>query len=100
MNRPCPGPAPINICLRPGAWSRFGIFFSRELATESGGSCSSIAVRTRIRELIESENPQMPMSDVALTHSLATSGIAVARRTVSKYRAQLNLPAAEMRRHD
>lgn len=85
--------------LTPRGIVAFRHFFSRELATESGGSCSSIAVRTRIRELIESENPQRPMSDVALAHSLATSGIVVARRTVSKYRTQLNLPAAEMRRH-
>jgi len=76
----------------------FRHFFSRELATESGGTCSAAAVRALIKELIDGEDPAMPLSDVALARQLAASGILLARRTVSKYRGQLRLPPAELRR--
>lgn len=77
----------------------FRHFFSRELATESGGSCSSAAVRALIRELIDAEDPAEPLSDVTLTERLAANGIVVARRTVTKYRGQMRLAPAELRRH-
>lgn len=76
----------------------FRHFFSRELATESGGSCSAAAVRALIKEMVDAEDPAMPLSDVALTQHLASSGILLARRTVSKYRGQLRVPPAELRR--
>ncbi|MBO1110925.1 RNA polymerase factor sigma-54 [Bordetella petrii] len=76
----------------------FKYFFSRELATDTGGSCSAGAVRALIAELIDNEDPRMPLSDVALASRLAADGIVVARRTVSKYRAQMKRPPAEMRR--
>lgn len=76
----------------------FKYFFSRELATDTGGSCSAGAVRALIADLIDNEDPRMPLSDVALASRLAADGIVVARRTVSKYRAQLKRPPAEMRR--
>jgi len=76
----------------------FRHFFSRELGTESGGSCSAAAVRALIREYIEEEDPRMPLSDVVLAQRLASNGVVVARRTVSKYRIQMRLPPAEMRR--
>ncbi|EHK64425.1 RNA polymerase factor sigma-54 [Achromobacter arsenitoxydans] len=76
----------------------FRHFFSRELATESGGSCSAAAVRALIKEMVDAEDPAMPLSDVALTQQLASSGILLARRTVSKYRGQLRVPPAELRR--
>ncbi|WZB75666.1 RNA polymerase factor sigma-54 [Achromobacter insuavis] len=76
----------------------FRHFFSRELQTDSGGTCSAAAVRALIKELIEAEDPTMPLSDVALAQQLARNGIVLARRTVSKYRGQLRLPPAELRR--
>ncbi|WP_116793456.1 RNA polymerase factor sigma-54 [Achromobacter dolens] len=76
----------------------FRHFFSRELPTDSGGTCSAAAVRALIKELIEAEDPAMPLSDVALAQQLAANGIVLARRTVSKYRGQLRLPPAELRR--
>lgn len=76
----------------------FRHFFSRELATESGGSCSAAAVRALIKEMVDAEDPAMPLSDVTLTQQLAASGILLARRTVSKYRGQLRVPPAELRR--
>ncbi len=76
----------------------FRHFFSRELATDTGGSCSATAVRALIREMVEAEDPAMPLSDVTLTQQLAANGILLARRTVSKYRGQLRVPPAELRR--
>lgn len=76
----------------------FKYFFSRELSTQSGGTCSAVAVRALIQEMIESEDPNEPLSDVMLAQRLAREGIQVARRTVSKYRAQIKYPPAEQRR--
>lgn len=76
----------------------FKHFFSRELATESGGTCSAAAVRALLKGMIEAEDNQTPLSDVELTRMLANRGVVVARRTVTKYRGQLHLPPAELRR--
>ncbi len=76
----------------------FKYFFSRELSTQSGGTCSAVAVRALIQEMIESEDPNEPLSDVMLAQRLAQEGVRVARRTVSKYRAQIRFPPAEQRR--
>lgn len=76
----------------------FKYFFSRELSTQSGGTCSAVAVRALIQEMIESEDPNEPLSDVMLAQRLAQEGVRVARRTVSKYRAQIKFPPAEQRR--
>lgn len=73
-------------------------FFSRELATHSGGTCSAAAVRALIQEMIDDEDPGQPLSDVVLASKLAKEGIVVARRTVSKYRGQIKYPPAEQRR--
>lgn len=84
--------------ITPRGLYEFRHFFSRELATASGGSCSAASVQALIREWIEEEDPREPLSDVQLAERLAADGIVVARRTVSKYRAQLKLPSAELRR--
>ncbi|MEY2617898.1 MAG: hypothetical protein RL522_900 [Pseudomonadota bacterium] len=73
-------------------------FFSRGLATASGGACSPTAIRGLIRELIAAEPAQAPLSDVALAGLLARQGLCVARRTVTKYRQQLKIAPAP-RRH-
>jgi len=76
----------------------FKHFFSRELVTRTGGTCSAAAVRALIQEMIDAEDPADPLSDVTLAERLAREGVMVARRTVSKYRAQIKYPPAEMRR--
>ena len=73
-------------------------FFSRSLATASGGACSATAIRTLIRELIAAEGACEPLSDVALAQMLARQGLRVARRTVTKYRQQMKIAPAQ-RRH-
>ncbi len=69
-------------------------FFSRGLATASGGTCSPSAVRGLIRDLVAAESPSAPLSDVALAHALAAQGLQVARRTVTQYRQQLRIDPA------
>ncbi|WP_246013088.1 RNA polymerase factor sigma-54 [Pigmentiphaga humi] len=76
----------------------FRHFFSRELATETGGRCSAAAVRALIRDMVEAENKRDPLSDVALARMLAEQGVVVARRTVTKYRDALKIGPAELRR--
>jgi len=76
----------------------FKHFFSRELNTDTGGSCSAAAVRALIKEMIDGEDGNSPLSDVDLAQKLGEQGVVVARRTVSKYRGQLKYPPAEMRR--
>jgi RNA polymerase sigma-54 factor len=76
----------------------FKRFFSRQLATTSGGSCSATAIRALLREFIAAEDRHNPLSDVQLTELLADRGVKVARRTVTKYRRSMQLPAVDFRR--
>ncbi|MBV8743067.1 MAG: RNA polymerase factor sigma-54 [Sinobacteraceae bacterium] len=76
----------------------FKRFFSRQLATTSGGSCSATAIRALLREFIAAEDRHNPLSDVQLTELLAVRGVKVARRTVTKYRRSMMLPAVDFRR--
>ncbi|MGB8437520.1 MAG: RNA polymerase factor sigma-54 [Burkholderiales bacterium] len=74
-------------------------FFSSAVTSkESGASCSSTAIRALIREVVAIENPHAPVSDVQITRILTSRGIAVARRTVAKYRDALRIPPVEARR--
>jgi RNA polymerase sigma-54 factor len=72
--------------------------FSRQLATTSGGSCSATAIRALLREFIAAEDRRNPLSDVQLTELLSERGVKVARRTVTKYRRSMQLPAVDFRR--
>ena len=73
-------------------------FFSRGLVTASGGECSPTAIRGLIQELVTAESPSQPLSDVEIARQLATQGLNVARRTVTKYRQLLRIEPAERRR--
>ncbi|MFT4173321.1 MAG: RNA polymerase factor sigma-54 [Rhodocyclaceae bacterium] len=73
-------------------------FFSRELATDTGGKCSAAAIRALLKEMIDAESADAPLSDVSLTQMLADQGVIVARRTVSKYRGMMKVAPAELRR--
>ncbi len=74
-------------------------FFSSHVSTESGGECSSTAIRALIRKLIAAENPRKPLSDSKITDLLAEQGIVVARRTIAKYREAMNIaPSNERKR--
>jgi len=73
-------------------------FFGSHVATDSGGACSSTAIRALIKQLIAAENGKKPLSDGQLAEVLGQQGIVVARRTVAKYRESLPIPPANMRR--
>jgi RNA polymerase sigma-54 factor len=73
-------------------------FFSSHVSTDSGGECSSTAIRAIIKKLVAAENPQKPLSDSKITALLADQGIQVARRTIAKYRESLGIPPSNERK--
>lgn len=73
-------------------------FFSSHVSTDSGGECSSTAIRAIIRKLINAENPRKPLSDSKIAELLADQGIQVARRTIAKYRESLAIPPSNERK--
>ena len=73
-------------------------FFSRAMPTASGGACSATAIRGVIQDMIAGENAMDPLSDAEIARQLARQGLTVARRTVTKYRQMLKVPAVERRR--
>lgn len=73
-------------------------FFSSHVSTDSGGECSSTAIRAIIKKLVAAESPQKPLSDSKITTLLAEQGIKVARRTIAKYRESLGIPASNERK--
>jgi len=73
-------------------------FFSEGLSTDSGEEVSNKHIRERLREIIEHENKKSPYSDDKLADLLNAEGIHIARRTVAKYREQLKLPVARLRK--
>ena len=73
-------------------------FFSRGMEHAGGGASAPVALQTLIRELITAESTQERWSDAALTRELGQQGFRIARRTVTKYRQGLNIPAVERRR--
>lgn len=82
----------------PGGLFELKHFFSRAMPMSSGGACSATAIRSVLKELIDAENPQAPLSDVDITQRLARQGLTIARRTVTKYRQALKIAPADRRR--
>jgi RNA polymerase sigma-54 factor len=77
---------------------RLKFFFSESLSTESGEEVSTREVKKILSDLIEAENKKRPLSDERLTELLQERGYNIARRTVAKYREQLNIPVARLRK--
>ncbi|RYD57643.1 MAG: RNA polymerase sigma-54 factor [Sphingobacteriales bacterium] len=73
-------------------------FFSEALQTESGEEVSTREVKIILNEIIGGENKRKPYSDEKLTDMLQEKGYNIARRTVAKYREQLNIPVARLRK--
>ena len=83
--------------------TEFGIlrlkdFFSESLQTSSGEEVSTREVKKILTEIIETENKRKPFSDEKLKNLLKQKGYEIARRTVAKYREQLNIPVARLRK--
>ena len=77
---------------------RLKFFFSEALQMEGGEEVSTREVKIILNEIIGAENKRKPHSDEKLTEMLAEKGYNIARRTVAKYREQLNLPVARLRK--
>ncbi len=73
-------------------------FFSEGIATDSGEDVSSREVKQILKEIIEAENKKKPLADEKLEEELNNRGYNIARRTVAKYREQLNIPVARLRK--
>jgi RNA polymerase sigma-54 factor len=73
-------------------------FFSSGLSTDYGEDVSARGVRAQIKKLVADEEPQSPLTDQAIVDILKKDGIQIARRTVAKYRDQLGILSARMRK--
>ena len=83
--------------------THFGIFplkffFSEGLQTDSGEEVSTREIKRILQDCIENEQKRRPLTDESLTDILQEKGYQIARRTVAKYREQLNIPVARLRR--
>lgn len=81
-------------------WGTFPLrhFFSDGYVTESGEELSTRRIKAVLRDLIDAEDKKHPLSDDALKEELARRGFPIARRTVAKYREQLGIPIARLRK--
>ena len=77
---------------------RLKFFFSEAVQTQSGEEASTREVKKILSDLIETEDKKNPLSDDQLTESLTERGYNIARRTVAKYREQLFIPVARLRK--
>ncbi len=73
-------------------------FFSESLQTNNGEEVSTLEVKKILTDIIEEENKRKPFSDEKLKNILRDKGYNIARRTVAKYREQLNIPVARLRK--
>lgn len=77
---------------------RLKFFFSESLSTDSGEEVSTREVKKILSDLVAAESKKKPISDEGLTEMLQEKGYNIARRTVAKYREQLNIPVARLRK--
>lgn len=80
----------------------FGLFplrglFQSGVDTRTGGDRASGSVKRMLREIIAAEDPRNPLNDEQLAVALKRAGLVIARRTVTKYRCELGIPAARLR---
>ncbi len=73
-------------------------FFSSGLSTDYGEDVSARGIRARIQKLVADEDAKKPLTDQAIVDVLKTEGVQIARRTVAKYRDQLGILSARMRK--
>lgn len=73
-------------------------FFSESLSTQEGEEVSTLEFKKILEEVIAQENKRKPLSDQKLQKALEDKGYNIARCTVAKYREQLNIPVARLRK--
>lgn len=92
------------VCNSKYVQTRWGIFplrrfFSESYVTESGQELSMWQIRAALRDIIDGEDRKHPLSDDALRDEMVRRGFPIARRTVSKYREQMGIPVARLRKN-
>ncbi len=75
-----------------------GSFSSEGVNGPEGGDLPLMLLKKKVRKLIEEEDPKKPLTDDALAGELQRQGIQVTRRTVAKYREDMNIPSTHQRR--
>lgn len=73
-------------------------FFSSGVTDDSGEGVSSRAVKMKIKEMVDAENPKKPVSDQKITDELNKEGIDISRRTVAKYREEMGIYSSQKRK--
>ncbi len=73
-------------------------FFSEGIQNQDGDTISTRKIKAAMLAVIEKENKQCPLTDDQIVETLSSQGFSLARRTVAKYREQLNIPMARLRR--
>lgn len=81
-------------------WGVFELkyFFSERMETTDGEEVSTKIIKAKLKEIIDNEDKSSPLSDQAIAELLEKEGFPIARRTVQKYREQMNIPVRRMRR--
>ncbi len=81
-------------------WGTFPLrhFFSDSYVTESGEELSTRRIKAALKDIVDAEDKSHPLSDDALKDELKRKGFPIARRTVAKYREQLDIPVARLRK--
>lgn len=73
-------------------------FFPSGFTSKEGIALTSDSVKKKIKELIEKENKEKPLSDQHIADQLASEGIEISRRTITKYREELGIPSTSKRK--
>jgi RNA polymerase sigma-54 factor len=73
-------------------------FFHSGISSSFGESVSSVTIKQRIKKIIEAEDQRRPLSDSKIMSILQNEGLALARRTIAKYREELKIPTSNQRK--
>ena len=84
--------------LTPWGNYRLRHFFTDSYTTDTGTTTSTRVIKNTLRDVIAAEDPRRPYSDDKLVALMAAKGYPIARRTIAKYREQLNIPVARLRK--
>nr|WP_308535742.1 RNA polymerase factor sigma-54 [uncultured Prevotella sp.] len=89
-----------NIKYAQTRWGTFPLrfFFTDSYTTEEGEEMSTRKIKVALKEVIDRENKKKPLSDEALTKVMKEKGFPIARRTIAKYREQMSIPVARLRK--
>ncbi len=82
----------------PRGLCEFRFFFSARITSTNGEDVSSLAVKEKIKKIVETESQQKPYSDTGITNILKAHGIDIARRTIAKYREELGIVSSSERK--